>query len=299
MAGAPTTREQSLLAAVLWAGTDALVSHRAAGELWGFDGVRATKPEISVPANQAKRSSLAVVHNTRSPGTQRRTRRSIPTTTPERTLIDLAGVLNERQLEIAFESARRERLVTAGSVQRALGRLGAQGRRGCEQLRTLITHLSTEPPAESVLEVLAARLLRRSDLPAPQRQVTALTPSATYRLDFAWPEQLVALECDGRQWHEAAFERDRRRWSAIAAATGYRIVWATNQRIKEQPQAIVAELRALLAQAAEPPSPRERGLRRRVGIGMTLSVDEPTIVSRARPERVASSMAPTRADADG
>jgi hypothetical protein len=196
LAGAPTTREQDLFAAALWGGSDALVSHRSAGELWGFDGVKAAKHEITVPAVAMKRSTEIVVHNTRTPATQRRTRRGLPTTTPERTLVDLAGALDAKQLEIAFESARRERQVTTASVQRALGRLGAQGRPGSEQLQTLLTVLAAEPPAESALEVMAARLLRESDLLKPQRQVEVVASGVKYRLDFAWPR---------------AFERDRKR----------------------------------------------------------------------------------------
>ena len=36
--------------------------------------------------------------------------------------------------------------------------------------------------------------------------------------------------------------------SAITATTGYRIVWATKQRVENEPNEIVAELRALIAQ---------------------------------------------------
>ena len=247
LAGAPITPEQALFAAVLWGGSDALVSHRSAGELWGYDGVKAVTREITVPAAAMKRLTEIVVHNTRTLATQRRTRRGLPITTPERTLVDLAGVLNGKQLEIAFESARRERLVTVASVQRALDRLGTRGRSGSEQLQKLLSVLAAEPPAESALEVMAARLLRESDLPKPQRQVEVIASGVKYRLDFAWPDQLVALECDGRKWHEIErdYERDRERWSAIAAATGYRFVFATWRRVKAQPVAIVAELREL------------------------------------------------------
>ena len=257
LAGAPTTKEQALFAAVLWGGTDALVSHRSAGESWGYDGVKARKPEITTPTWVRRRSRHVVVHQTRAPVVQRRTRRGLPITTPERTLIDLAGVLNGKQLEIAFESARRERQVTVISVQRALDRLGTRGRPGSEQLQTLLTVLAAEPPAESALEVMAARLLRASDLPKAQRQVEVVASGVKYRLDFAWPDQLIALECDGRKWHEieSAFERDRQRWSAITAATGYRFVFATWRRVRAQPQAIVAELREPMVRL--PVSPTE------------------------------------------
>jgi very-short-patch-repair endonuclease len=96
--------------------------------------------------------------------------------------------------------------------------------------------------------VITARLLRSSGLPKPERQVEVATLEGTYRLDFAWPDRLVALECDGRTWHETErdFERDRQRWSAITAHTGYRIVWATWRQVRDEPEQILSRLRTLL-----------------------------------------------------
>lgn len=249
LGGAPSSRHQRLSTAVLWGGTDALASHRSAGDLWGFDGMNPAKPEITVPISTHKRSSLVVVHQTRMPLTERRARSGIPTTTPERTIIDLAGSLRSEQMEIAFESARRERVLTIESVTRALAAAAPRGRDGTAALQTLLTDIGGEPPCESALEVITARLLRTSDLPKPKRQVEVRAFGRTYRLDFAWPHARMALECDGKRWHEAAFERDRRRWSAIGAATGYRIVWATWMRVKQEPDQLVAELRDALTGA--------------------------------------------------
>jgi very-short-patch-repair endonuclease len=243
LAGAPESTEQMLSAAVLWAGRDALVSHRSAGELWGFDDMNPAKPEISVPVKMSKRVPDVVVHRTRSALTDRRTRFGLPTTTPERTIVDLAGSLSEEQLEIAFESARRDRLVTTTSVGRTLTRIGPRGRDGIASLQAMLKELDDEPPCESALEVLAARIVRASDLPKPQRQVEVTAFGEEYRLDFAWPYWRVALECDGKKSHEPRFERDRERWSAIGAATGYRIVWATWRRVKRDPERILAEIR--------------------------------------------------------
>jgi very-short-patch-repair endonuclease len=107
-----------------------------------------------------------------------------------------------------------------------------------------LTCLTDDAPSESALEVLAGRLLRASELPKPERQVWVTAGDKRFRLDFAWPATLVALECDGKKWHE--FETDRRRWSAIASVTGYRIIWATWQRVKREPELLVAELREAL-----------------------------------------------------
>jgi very-short-patch-repair endonuclease len=248
LAGSAATREQRFMAAVLWGGPHALASHRCAAELWGFDGLTAAKPEITLAKATGKRSSRVVVHHTRWLTHGRRIRRGVPTTTPERTLIDLAASLRADQLEIAFESARRERLLTAVSVERALERVETRGRDGSRGLRQLLATLAAELPAESALEVLTARLLRETDLPKPQRQVEVTASGSRYRLDFAWPDERVALECDGREWHEMQFEHDRSRWSAITAETGYRIVWSTKGRLQKEPALIVNQLRELLCE---------------------------------------------------
>jgi very-short-patch-repair endonuclease len=132
-------------------------------------------------------------------------------------------------------------LLTVDSVHRALDEVGARGRRGSASLQTLLANLADEPAAESALEVRVARLLRETDLPTPRRQLDVIVNGRRYRLDFAWPEFLLALECDGKKWHD--FERDRRRWSAITAATGYRIVWATWARVSDEPERLIEEIR--------------------------------------------------------
>lgn len=144
-------------------------------------------------------------------------------------MLDLASVLDEYALEVAFESARRERLVTITSVERCIERSGGHGRRGTASLRGLLEQLS-EAPSESPLEVRAARLLRRSRLPRPVQQFEV----SRYRLDFAWPDQLVALECDGRRRHseDADFQHDRTRLTDLAT-DGWRVLVATRSDLND------------------------------------------------------------------
>jgi very-short-patch-repair endonuclease len=162
---------------------------------------------------------------------------------PERTLLDLAGVVTEEVLEIAFESARRERLVTVHSVERCLERNAARGRRGTAALRSLLRDLN-DVPSESALEVKTARLLRTSNLPSAVQQY----PVLGYRLDFAWPDQRVALECDGRRRHteDTDFQRDRTKWSEVATA-GWRVLIATHADVGEP---LLARVEAALTSSA-------------------------------------------------
>jgi very-short-patch-repair endonuclease len=108
-------------------------------------------------------------------------------------------------------------------------------------------------PSESPLEVKAARLLRRSRLPRPVQQYVV----GRYRLDFAWPDQLVALECDGRQRHseDTDFQHDRTKLSDLAA-DGWRVLIATSADVND---ALLEKLgRALTAGASLLVRPRGR-----------------------------------------
>jgi very-short-patch-repair endonuclease len=83
-------------------------------------------------------------------------------------------------------------------------------------------------PLDSALEV---RLWRAwpEDLPRPTPGFTFKDDTAPPgRIDFAFPEQLLAIECDGFETHSTrpAFERDRVRLSRLAGL-GWRVVHVT------------------------------------------------------------------------
>jgi very-short-patch-repair endonuclease len=246
LASSAPADEQRMWAAFLWAGEGALLSHRTAGQLWEFDGVRMARPEILVPGPSSKRCSMVTVRRSRCVhALDRRFVNGLRVTSPERTLLDLASVLDGYALEVAFESARRERLVTIDSVRGCIERSGGHGRNGTASLRALLRQLSATP-SESPLEVKAARLLRRSRLPRPVQQFEV----GRYRLDFAWPEQLVALECDGRQRHteDADFQHDRTKLTDLAA-DGWRVLVATRADLDD---ALIEKLDRALTGAASP-----------------------------------------------
>jgi very-short-patch-repair endonuclease len=229
-------------AALLWAGPDAALSHRSAAALWQLDGLTEGAPEITVMSQRKSRDGSALTY--RRPNLARSDvthRDGLRCTNPVRTIIDLAAVIPSEALEIAFESARRRRLVTIDALRARHEALTGTGRNGAAQLRTLLQQLDGRAAAESVFEVKVARLLRRSALPVPVQQY----PVGRYRLDFAWPEARVALECDGRTYHND-FEADRARWSQIAAC-GWRIVFVTWTEATREPRRVITNVAAALA----------------------------------------------------
>ena len=104
-------------------------------------------------------------------------------------------------------------------------------------------------PAESTLEVKVHRLLRQTSLPRRELQTWVQLPDGRRsRLDFAWPAILVAVECDGFEWHRGrlAWKRDRRRVAAFEAV-GWRLVHVTWDDVTKRRAETVDRIRVALA----------------------------------------------------
>jgi very-short-patch-repair endonuclease len=88
-------------------------------------------------------------------------------------------------------------------------------------------------------------VLLDAGLPAPIAQHPVNVDGRRYRLDFAWPEQRVAMEVDGFGPHSsyAAFHDDRRRDLALQG-DGWRVLHVTEETPAPQ---IVAVISAALA----------------------------------------------------
>jgi very-short-patch-repair endonuclease len=90
-------------------------------------------------------------------------------------------------------------------------------------------------------------LVLAAGLPAPVAQFEVRAGGRfVARVDFAWPEQRLALEYDGL-WHAepGRFARDRQRLNALTAA-GWRVVFVTAADL-HRPAALLARLSAELA----------------------------------------------------
>jgi hypothetical protein len=242
--------EQELFAAWLWAGRDAVVSHRSAAKLLGLDGIDPNLPEVTVPPQQHPRSPSVIVHRTELPKADRRLWNRLPVTSAARTIIDLAAVVDVESLAMAVDCAWRRHLVSLEWLERRMREIGAQGRAGTRELsRVLRDCRARGQPLDSALEVKLWFQWPRS-LPRP-------VPGWIFehgfgqpgRIDFAFPDQRLAIECDGFQVHSErrCFERDCVRLSRLAAL-GWRVLhvtWKQLQNPEEVFQRIAASLQSL------------------------------------------------------
>ncbi len=150
-------------AAVLAAGNDAFLSHRAAATAWSFP-VAATDIDVTSPRRLRSRPGLRV-HRARIAPDERTTLDGLPTTTPSRTLLDLAAVLDRRGLERALERAELARRVDLRAVNVLLDRYPR--RAGAPALGALIAagvrdeRLTRSEREEAFLAFVDARRLPR------------------------------------------------------------------------------------------------------------------------------------------
>ncbi len=248
-AGTPPTKDLELTGALLWAGENAVVTGRSGGELWGVSDVEAVKPEIIVPRSLRARSKRVVVHRSDDRAAlQVRRIRGFPVTSAAATLLTLASDLSRVELEAAFESARRARIVTIPAMRRYLDTHGRRGVAGTNTLRSIVDALDPVAPSRSTLEVLTGQLLVAFGLSDFVREYKMEWQGRTYYFDFAFPRQKVILETNGRRWHNDAsdYEHDHEKWS-VPGRYGWRIVFATWDKVAKHPELLLNELYVALA----------------------------------------------------
>ena len=150
--------------------------------------------------------------------------RGLRATSLERTVADCAMMLRYRQALILTDHALR-----LGADRVALETMAdaLDGRRGIRTFRRVL--ITADPRSESAGETLTRELIQRLRIKPPEPQLEVSSRAGRHRLDFAWKEEKVALEFDGKTKYfdyrptaEVLFE-ERRRERALTEE-GWRFV---------------------------------------------------------------------------
>ena len=241
---APSLR-QSSLAGLLWAGDDSVVSWLTAGALWDFDGVLADRVHLWTP--RSLKSDLVVVHHGTVGLNDRRKLGPITLTSPARTIVDLAGVLDDEDLNAVVEDAIQRGLTTPMSIRRCLDQIGGKGRPGTARLRAIIEDRGNQRPTMSRLEVRIWRTLRANGL-TPVRQYPVKCGGTTYSIDCAFPQWRVSVEGFGDKFHRSPRNRKRElKRLADLATVNWRVLPVTWDDITDAPDEVVARIVLMLA----------------------------------------------------
>jgi very-short-patch-repair endonuclease len=219
-ADVPDTVDLRVRAAALVLSPFVVVRDRTAAWLWGVDTFEFRELEIPPPLEASAFRDRA---RPRGAGVTGGIRDLVPhdvvelcgmpVTTPLRTALDLACKLSRRDALAALDGFMRLHGITHAQLRRELVRYFR--RRGVVQARELIQY--ADPRAESPGESWTRMAMIDRGLRPPELQHwVTIDGVPTYRLDMAYPKHRVAIEFDGREFHEGeerrAADRARRRW---------------------------------------------------------------------------------------
>ncbi len=253
--GTADTPEQRIIAGVAAAGPEALASHRSAARLWGIPRPDDDPVDV-IDARGGTQAALdgVIVHRPvdRMRLTPQR-RFEIPCTNVLRTLADL-GAVDAAGVSAAVGHVIAVRLADLNALETAAREHSQRGRPGIPALRDAIDDWSIDAkPADSILEAMMARLIRRHTLAPVEFHPTI----AGFEVDFRVIGTPVILECDGWTHHgldRAGFEHDRSRDAELIAA-GWIVVRFTYRAVTVRPSAVARRIRAATERWMTAPSP--------------------------------------------
>lgn len=229
-----------------------MASHLAAARLWGLAEDDAV--EITVPENRLVRLRGVRVFRSRNLASRWVSRRGgIPVTNPLRVMVDVGSLVAPARLSDIIERALSERLVSIAGLEVAYAALG-RGRVGAAVLRVALDDRALgAAPADGLLEPRMARLFRDRKLPPAvfQHQVRA-GGRFVARVDFAYPERMLAIEVDGHQVHSTpqALQRDLTRQNALVSL-GWTVLRFTWSDVVHRPEKVASDIRTVL-EGAQP-----------------------------------------------
>ncbi len=241
-AGAPPSWEQQVMAGCLDLGPQAVVSHRSAAALHGFDGFVREPVEFTLPRAARNRGARWSVHTTTSLPLIDRVRVGIfPCTSAARTIVDLARHAREAELERAIDTAVRNGLTSPIFLRKRLAELRGPGRHGV----TVLDRLMLDSGGHTPLERAFLRMVRLAGMPTPtcQRRFTAHGRTVA-RVDFCFDPPRVVVEVSGQRGHSSPSERakDARRRNELQSK-GFVVLEFTYDDVVKRPRYVLAMLR--------------------------------------------------------
>ncbi|HVQ59067.1 MAG TPA: DUF559 domain-containing protein [Solirubrobacterales bacterium] len=239
------------MAAVLYCGDGAVLSHGSAAALWRIRRTARTTIHVTSPIKGRSYGAIER-HYSRLPEDEMTVEDGIPVTTVPRTIFDLAAGPAERLVERAqvvesmLRQAEYRELHDSLSLPALLDRYPR--RSGARAVRLALARRGESTGhTRSPLEERFLSFLDRHDLPRPQLNAWIDVGGTSYEVDCLWPAQRQIVELDGWQAHgtRTAFRQDRTRDRRLQAA-GYATTRLTWSQLTDEPGAISCDLRRSL-----------------------------------------------------
>jgi very-short-patch-repair endonuclease len=247
------SRRGRWMAAVLACGEGAVLSHRSAAALWRLLPPASGAIDVTCCQSQIERNGI-LGHRSSLRDDEWLVRDGIPVTSPYRTIFDLAGDAEMRELERAFHEAEAREVTDRVSLPMLMERY--PGRRGSRNLRALLEARESLGITRNDFEEAFVALVDRYGLRRPRMNADLAISGRFFEIDALWERERVAVELDSRSIHgtRKKFESDRQR-DRILVAEGWRTMRITWRQLQEEPVAIADDLKRALGQGHHPHPP--------------------------------------------
>lgn len=235
------SRHGLCMAAVLFRGSGALISHQSAIWLWGFEKTLEIPVHVSVRWRGHAQDAIGLHHCPALRDDDVAETERLPVTGVARTLLDYASEAKPYRLARAVDQADRLGLLDLAAVDLITEEV--HGHRGRTPLLKAMTIYREQGFTRSggekrMLAALADVGVRR---PAVNNFI------AGYELDFYWEAERFAVELDSWEFHrgQRSFEEDRKRQEELTMAN-IETIRITGTRLRREPRKVAMRIAAHL-----------------------------------------------------
>jgi hypothetical protein len=214
-----------------------------AAAIYGFDTENTSGIHVLDPGIRLRPSVGLMVHQ-RIGAPLRRVDGRLATS-PAWTAIEIARMLRRPRALATLDAALQVGACTAAELRATTAQ--QKGRRGIVWVRELMSYIDRRP--ESPMESEARLVFIDGGLPTPELQYNIVDRyGKLWRVDFAWPEALVAAEYDSVEWHigRDALLHDRLKTARLQEC-GWTAIPMTVDDIRRDPLGLVARINAQLS----------------------------------------------------
>jgi very-short-patch-repair endonuclease len=164
----------------------------------------------------------------------------IPVTSLTLTIINLAEVLDGRDLARVLDHVLAKRRVPLGYICARLESLGTRGRKGTGTLKELLAERKGRRVADSEFQRLLEKVLADAELRVLVEYPIRLPDGTMRYVDGAFPDQALAIEADSYEHHSSlpawAYAHTR---NSELIALGWRVLPITYDRLTSDPVGVV------------------------------------------------------------
>jgi very-short-patch-repair endonuclease len=197
---------------------------------------------VTLPPGRGARRPGIKLHRANLDRRDIRKRQGLAVTSPPRTILDMAALLDKEDLEGLVAEAHFRRLASKSELRDHLARHFRK--RGTAKLRSVLSLPGGPQRTRSRPERWMLRLLREARITGFKMN----TKIHGFEVDVLWPEVRFAIEIDGWDAHSGrtAFERDHLK-RATLTAHGITVMPVTGRQIRGDPRGVMDRIQKALA----------------------------------------------------